>query len=69
MSDDFGLIPAPKYDENQEKYYTLIQGTSAMCGVPASVQESDLEFVGLVSESLAALSNSSRVRFSATRNR
>ena len=57
MSDDFGLIPAPKYDENQEKYYTLIQGTSAMCGVPASVQESDLEFVGLVSESLAALSN------------
>ena len=57
MRDDFGLIPAPKYDEAQEKYYTLMQGTSAICGVPSSVPESDLEFVGLVSESLAALSN------------
>ena len=28
MNDDFGILPLPKYDENQDQYYTTYQGWS-----------------------------------------
>lgn len=26
MSDEFGVLPLPKYDEKQEEYYTVVDG-------------------------------------------
>ncbi len=56
MKDEYGLIPAPKFDEAQENYYTLIQGNSDLVVVPASLPEDKYEFVGLMTEALAAIS-------------
>ena len=56
MDDQFGLIPPPKYDENQEEYYTLIQGSSDLVAIPRSLPEKKYEFVGLITEALAAVS-------------
>ena len=56
MKDEYGLIPAPKFDEAQENYYTLIQGSSDLVVIPASLPEEKYEFVGLMTEALAALS-------------
>lgn len=56
MKDEYGLIPAPKFDEAQENYRTLIQGSSDLVVVPASLPEEKYEFVGLMTEALAALS-------------
>lgn len=56
MKDEYGLIPAPKFDEKQENYYTLIQGSSDLVVVPASLPEEKYEFVGLMTEALAAIS-------------
>ena len=47
---DYGILPLPKYDENQSDYSTL-NWAGFMC-IPTTV--SDLECVGLVSEMLAA---------------
>lgn len=47
---DYGIIPLPKYDENQERYLTL-NWAGFMC-VPGSV--SDTRLIGLVAEMLAA---------------
>ena len=39
MEDDFGIVPYPKYDKAQEKYYTYADGHSSMFGIPITVQE------------------------------
>ena len=51
MEDDFGFIPYPKLDENQDTYYTLAEETSIMCVVPTTA---DLDFTGTMLEVLAA---------------
>ena len=56
MEDMFGLIPPPKFDENQSEYYTLIQGNSDLVGIPSSLPEDKRASVGLVTEALAAVS-------------
>ncbi len=56
MDTDFGILPYPKLDENQETYYTLPESTSMMFCVPMTA---DTEFTGLILESLAAESVSS----------
>ncbi|MGM9624508.1 MAG: extracellular solute-binding protein [Eubacteriales bacterium] len=56
MRDEYGLIPAPKFDETQENYYTLIQGSSDLVVIPVSLPEEKYEFVGMITEALAALS-------------
>lgn len=56
MDTDFGILPYPKLDENQEKYYTLPEITSMMFCVPVTAET---EFTGLILESLAAESVSS----------
>lgn len=47
---NFGIVPFPKLDENQNQYYTLPEETSIMFGVPVTA---DPEFSGLILESLA----------------
>lgn len=53
MEADFGILPAPKYDEAQEKYYNVIStGNSNFLSIPKSVQ--DLERTGIITEALCA---------------
>ena len=51
MKDDFALLPLPKYDENQDSYYTTISGGNGMLGIPVDVRDRDM--TGLVTEALA----------------
>ena len=51
MEADFGVLPFPKLDENQESYYTLPSPSNTMIAFPTTC---DREFVGLITEALAA---------------
>ena len=48
----FGIIPYPKYDEEQKNYYTMSDGAHALLSVPLSI--SDPEFTGIITEALCA---------------
>lgn len=48
MEFDFGILPVPKYDEQQEEYITYLAGNFQM--IPVTV--SDTDFVGAVTEAL-----------------
>ncbi len=51
METDFGIIPSPKFDEAQDEYYShLSPWWATFLVVP--ITNSDLEFTGIVSESL-----------------
>ena len=54
MSDDFGVLPVPKYDKAQEKYTTWVHGISSTMVVPVGPQ--DPEQVSKVLECMAILS-------------
>ncbi len=51
MDDDFGIIPYPKFDENDE-YSTAINGAAPLIIIPISV--SDVERTGAITEALCA---------------
>lgn len=51
MKDDYSMLPFPKYDENQEHYYTSVSGGTGMLGIPLTVADPD--FTGLITEALA----------------
>lgn len=55
MESDFNVIPTPKYDEQQEKYYSFIN-TWCLGGVAVPANCSDPEPVGLVMETLCRTS-------------
>ena len=43
METDFGILPMPKFDESQDKYYSqLSEGWADMVAVPASVADPDM---------------------------
>ncbi len=50
MEADFGILPYPKYDEAQDKYYARIEGCELFC-VP--VTQKNLDFAGAVLEAMA----------------
>ena len=52
MNDEYSIIPYPKWDENQEEYYTMVDGSHSALAVPMTV--SDTEFVGIITEALCA---------------
>ncbi len=53
METDFGILPLPKYDEEQEQYHDLVSLWSAnMISVPKSL--SDPERTGIIIEALSA---------------
>jgi hypothetical protein len=53
METSFGILPVPKYDENQSRYYTSINPyTSTIMGVP--VTNINMERTGIILEALAA---------------
>ena len=55
MKQDFGLVPNPKYDENQENYYHKLDSFGLIFAVP--VCAGDMERVGAVLEYSAWLSH------------
>lgn len=52
MKDDFGFLPYPKWDEAQEEYHTLVDGSHQALAVPTTVVNTDM--VGAVTEVLNA---------------
>lgn len=52
MDTDFGIIPYPKYDENQEKYFTSSHNSFSMFGIPIDAKDSDMS--GAILEALCA---------------
>ena len=58
MESDFGVLPSPMYDSDQDGYVSQIGCWSTNCiVVPTFVTGEDLEFVGYVIEALSAVSN------------
>ena len=49
---DYGILPYPKWDENQVSYKTMASGDHTVLAVPKTVK--DTEFVGTVIEALSA---------------
>lgn len=47
---DYGILPYPKFDQNQEEYLTMAGGSHAVLSVPMTV--TDTEFVGIITEAL-----------------
>ena len=51
MNDAYGILPMPKWDKQQEEYYSNICDRYAIWGVPMTV--TDTEIVGIITEALA----------------
>ncbi len=54
MEHDFGILPLPLYDENQERYYTVLDTAFTMLSVPISAEDGDK--CGAILEAMAAQS-------------
>ena len=54
MEDDYGILPEPKFDENQKEYKTFVNGASSMVCVPATVKPENREYVSIITEALAS---------------
>lgn len=54
MTGDFGFLPHPKYDENQEDYYALISPWGGLAvGVPYFYDDETLDYISAVMEEMA----------------
>jgi len=53
---DFGIIPHPKYNEEQDEYYCMI-GTAWVPGISIPITNSNTELAGAVLEAMAFLSS------------
>jgi len=56
MEGDFGIIPAPKYDESQENYTALVHDAARAVVIPASVSFDTAHKLSAVMEEMAFLS-------------
>jgi hypothetical protein len=52
FSDEFGVLPLPKYDEEQKEYYTVVDGGADILTVPKTAQ--NMELIGGMVEALSA---------------
>ncbi len=52
FEDEYGVLPFPKWDENQNAYHTMASGEHTCMAVPKTVK--DTEFVGTLVEALSA---------------
>ncbi|MBQ8641454.1 MAG: hypothetical protein IJ480_04490 [Clostridia bacterium] len=52
METDYGVVPSPKFDENQEEYYSFVNGAAAMLAVPAGVENP--ERTGVILEAMGS---------------
>ena len=56
MNDEFGVLPLPKYNEEQEEYYTVVDGGASVMVVPACAR--NIEMIGALTEAMSAYSYS-----------
>ena len=52
MEDDYGILPYPKYDEDQDAYYACVNGAGDFIGVPSNAE--DPVRSGMIVEALAS---------------
>ena len=58
MESDFGVLPAPLYDNNQDSYASQIGCWSTNCiAIPTFITGEELEMAGYIIEALSAVSN------------
>ena len=50
----YGIVPYPKFDEEQKNYYSHVDGRASLLFVPYTLPEYEEEFVGLLLEALSA---------------
>ena len=55
MDTDYGIVPYPKYDELQEKYYSTSTDGFSLILFPSTVKDTD--FVGFITEAMCAVSS------------
>ncbi len=57
MEDAYGLLPIPKYDEDQDRYYSMVNPwiCNAFC-IPANLDEDTYEMIGATLEVMGAFS-------------
>ncbi len=53
MSDDYGIIPYPKLNVEQQRYGSMLSDVYTVFVIPATQTENELEFTGAVMETLA----------------
>ncbi len=56
MESDIGILPAPKYTEEQDRYYSLIEG-GALAVIPKTLGSDKFENTGILLNALAYYSN------------
>ena len=56
MEDKFGVVPMPKFDENQKQYHTLLHDQFTVAVVPTTVQGEKLDEMSAVLEALCSVS-------------
>jgi ABC-type glycerol-3-phosphate transport system substrate-binding protein len=54
MTDKFGIVPMPKFDENQKEYHSMLHDQFSVISVPTTVQGDRLDEVGAVLEALSS---------------
>lgn len=52
MESEFGIMPTPKFDENQDRYYSSVDIACTFLTVPKTI--SDIDFTGYILEAFAA---------------
>lgn len=52
MEDTYGILPYPKYDEDQAEYKTMVDGNHEAMGIGKNVV--DMDFVGIITEAMCA---------------
>lgn len=58
FTSEYGVLPLPKYDEEQEEYYTVVDGGANIMVVPNTTTDKQREIIGALVESMSALSYS-----------
>ncbi|MBE6632171.1 MAG: hypothetical protein E7623_05655 [Ruminococcaceae bacterium] len=56
MESDFGILPLPKFDTNQESYHSFSQGWGLANAIPVNTKPEDYEFIGVIVEALSCYS-------------
>jgi hypothetical protein len=54
MTDKFGIVPMPKFDEKQQEYHTMLHDQFTVIAIPTTVQGDRLDEVGAVLEALSS---------------
>lgn len=56
MEQSFGILPMPKYDEDQEAYQSFVNGSASVAVLPQSLRDEQLTSSGFMMELLASSS-------------